>query len=204
MIGKRMNSIRNSLFESIRLVIVRLMVVACLVSHCIMVGCGGNSKIANGNVSFTTRPIRLFIADSQEAGKAMYHAQLVPLVSLDSGEVISPVVYVERPKKSGAMGGIEYVKERQPPLLGVRGANGERVGLPIGPEIVKYIFLVQALTEPTGWRYFEFSSSELPKDGARVAIPPLRDLQRLDDREDGKELWAIYERAKSEKWHDSD
>jgi len=142
-----------------------------------------------------TRLFEVRLTDSRHVAKK-YGVQVVPLVALESGTVISPNVRVKRTRK-GFMDRIEPVIKQQEPLL--CAIDGTEIALPADINVNKCILLVKSLDEETGWRIFEMSRKELvAHPGSILVIPDLLTLPSLNQQKDHANWWNVYERAEKE------
>jgi hypothetical protein len=136
--------------------------------------------------------VSLEFQNPRRAGPGEYRVQVVLLVRLKTTKFVAPWIEVQQPRKGVV--GIYYEKRRQDPMTGM--ADKLKMGIPVSAELDALVFLVRALNEETGWRYFEVSGDAMKQE--KIAIPDLLTLKRLDDRKDGKELWGLYETANKE------
>jgi hypothetical protein len=141
----------------------------------------------------STQYVRVFFDNPRNISDSRgYGGQIILLIENDSHELSAPKVIVDYPKKG--LTGIYYEKEQQAPLLGA--GDDTRIGIPIGPNIHKYIFLINGLSENTGWRYFEIEKDDqLLKLHDKIHFPDLLTLEPLSDRKNNKELWDTYQNA---------
>ncbi|MCE5328487.1 MAG: hypothetical protein LLG01_18960 [Planctomycetaceae bacterium] len=128
-------------------------------------------------------------------GERGYGAQIIPLVVLDTGKMIVPIVRIKR------AGGLDRHTVEMNPEAPIRGiGEGDVVALPADPRMRKYVLLVRSLSEKSGWRVFEFDDLGPRGQHDILAIPDVMTLPRLEDRKDQDLLWDTYERFQEEKY----
>jgi hypothetical protein len=154
------------------------------------VSANGSTVVKWGRVD----TFRLEIRDTPSKVPNSPWVQFVPLVVLNSGEVLSPVVKVERPRRN-AMDGVYYVKQRQEPL--VNCPQDMSVALPVDARIAEYLLVVRINDEQSGWRVLELPDLKQAARGILI-IPDHSALPLIDERKDHDHLWEVYECAKKD------
>ena len=115
--------------------------------------------------------------------------QMKQFIKLRSGEIVAPILQVQRQRRSGFMGAIrtDIVLEDTFHYLGGRRP---KIEIPIADDIDRFVLLVRRLdgigqlgTDP--WRYWEASPEDID-DG--FTMPHIETLELFDDRKDAAEL----------------
>jgi len=117
-----------------------------------------------------------------------YGVQIAPLVILNSGKVVSPVVQVKRARK-GFMDRVYYVQQPQEPLL----TSKHLICVPVDDRIAEYIFLLNALDEKSDLRVFKFKGQMA--ETKTLDLPDVLTLPLLKDYENHDALWGEFQRA---------
>ncbi len=182
-----------------------------------LLGCGSRVTTAPAEtLSVTmdfpnTQELYFRVQDPRDVAGGMheYRASVIPLVRLKTGRMVVPWVQIKHTRR-GFMDRPYHVLGPQSPML-----PAYLIVVPDSPDIDKYVFLVQAREEDSGWRYHEVTKRELAEarkvseirdprgsESIRLAQPvrvleiaDILDLQRIDDRTHGRSLWDLYEKA---------
>ena len=128
--------------------------------------------------------------------------QILPFVKMTSGEIVAPIVQVERPRRSGPMSAIRYERVWETGITAV-GDGDRAIILPADLEIAEYILLVRPLSElGTGgdslpWRVWAVEAEKVAGEKAsRLMLPKLTSLELLSDRKDEAEFLSKKEAAR--------
>lgn len=128
-----------------------------------------------------------------------YYVNVLQIVELKDGQLVSPVMRVKYPRKGGLFRGVYLAGAWSHELQTVAPNEAPDDGwafFPESNEIQKVFLLLKDGVDPV-WRVAERDPEDLGK-AKTLKIPDLRTLTLLDKHPIGKKLWEIHEQAAKE------
>ena len=121
-----------------------------------------------------------------------YRVGLIQLVQLKDGRIVDPVMLVKYPRRNESSVDLEdaWSVEYQG-IVPFEAPDDGWAHFAVSDRIQKYILLLEAPEEKTGWRVLELKPEKIAKVKT-LHIPDLLTLTPLEKHADGKQLWKIH------------